>query len=266
MEPEIIGPTQLYLGDCLNVMSNMEKNSIDLVVTSPPYWNQREYSSWPTYNDYMDSVEKWIEQISIILKPGRHCFWVIPDKLPWPPKLNGTRERLYMPIYADSERIATGHGLIPEFPIIWLKYQASQRMFGSYPYPPTIIHTPMTERICVWRKPGKADLSCKTEESKISLEDWKEISKDIWQFRAPDKKLHPAKFSLELPARCIKCWSFVNDVVFDPFMGEGTTGCACIKLKRQFVGSELNPEYFGFAEQEISKTVLEAAQVTMDGF
>lgn len=250
----------LRLGDCLDVMLEMESESVDLVVTSPPYWNQREYSFWPTYQDYMNDVDKWVEQVARILKPGRHCFWVIPDKLPWPPKDNGTGERLYMPVYADTEALAAKHGLIPEFPIIWLKYQAAQRMFGSYPYPPTIIHTPMTERVCVWRKPGKADLARKSGESKISLDDWKEISKDVWQFRSPDKKVYQGAFPLELPLRCIKCWSFVGDAVLDPFMGSGTTGVACIKLGRNFIGIEINGDAFQLAQSSIEN---EQAQYRM---
>lgn len=74
----------LYHGDCLDVMNELPGASIDLVVTSPPYWNQREYSFWPTYADYLDSVRLWISGLFRLLKPGRHVFWVIPDKLPWP--------------------------------------------------------------------------------------------------------------------------------------------------------------------------------------
>ena len=193
-ERVVIGDAVLYLGDCLEVLPTLEQ--VDTVVTSPPYWNQRAYSFWPTYADYMVSVKAWVGECARVLKAGRHCFWVIPDKLPWPPKENGAGERLYMPVYADTERCASEAGFVCEFPVVWLKYQAAQRMFGSYPYPPTIIHTPMTERICVWRKHGHTDLGRRDGRSKISLDDWKTISKDIWQFRSVDKKTHPAEYPI----------------------------------------------------------------------
>jgi site-specific DNA-methyltransferase (adenine-specific) len=209
----------------------------------------------------MISVSGWIEQIARVLKPGRHCFWVIPDKLPWPPKENGTRERLYMPIYADTERLATRNGLIPEFPIIWKKPHGTQKMFGSYPYPPTVIHTPMTERICVWRKPGKPDLGNKSDESKFTKEQWVEWGQDLWEI-APETNVrdHPAPYPVELVSRIVTLWSFVGDTVLDPFMGSGTTGVACIQLKRDFVGVELDADYFQLAKKRIEH---ESAQLKM---
>jgi len=254
----------IVCGDCLDVMAEMPDGCVDLIVTSPPYWNQREYSYWPTYDDYMIDVDKWIGQCARILKSGRHCFWVIPDKIPFPPSENGTQERLYYPIYVQTESSARRNGLIPEFPIIWLKYQAAQRMFGSYPYPPTIIHTPMTERICVWRKPGKADLSRKNGHNKISLDDWKEIAKDIWQFRSPDHKIHPGEYPEELPKRSIICWSFIDDLIFDPFIGSGTTAVAALKLGRHFYGCDISPEYVKLANERIEKTRLEMSQMELN--
>jgi len=226
---------------------------VDAIITSPPYWNQRAYSFWPTYADYMNDVGKWVSECARLLKPGRHCFWNIPDKLPYPPKENGTGERLYMPVYADTERLAAQAGLVCKFPIVWNKGHATQRMFGSYPYPPTIIHSPVTERICVWRKPGKADISRKGESSRIALHDWSETSKDIWSFSGESSKHHPAVFPVELPKRALRCWSFVGDTVLDPFMGSGTTGVACAMEGRHFIGVELDAGYFDIAKRRIEQ-------------
>lgn len=244
-------------GDCVELMEGIPDESVDLVVTSPPYWNQRSYSHWDSYEKYISDVAVWVRGVYRVLKSGRHCFWVIPDKLPYPPKENGTKERLYMPIYSDTERIASECGFVCEFPIIWLKYQAAQRMFGSYPYPPNIIHTPMTERICVWRKQGKADLSSKSKESLISLDDWKEISKDIWQFRSVDKKIHPAQYPEEIPNRVIKCWSFVGDTVLDPFCGSGTTLVAAQRQNRKYIGFDISPDYVDLAISRLEKVPLD---------
>jgi len=245
---------ELYTGDCAQVMAErIETASIDLIVTSPPYWNQRAYSFWPQYDDYMADVARWISEAARVLKPGRHCFWVIPDKLPWPPKENGTGERLYMPIYADTERRAADAGFTCEFPIVWCKPHGTRKMFGSYPYPPTVIHTPMTERICVWRKPGAPDNRRKSHESRFSKEQWVAWAKDTWDISPQSNSKHPAPFPIELPTRILTLWSFVGDTVLDPFVGSGTTGEAAILLKRRFIGIDIAAEYVELARQRIGR-------------
>jgi DNA modification methylase len=242
----------LRLGDCLELMKDLPDASVDAVITSPPYWNQKAYSFWETYQLYLESVSLWVNEIARIMKSGRHCFWVIPDKLPFPPKVNGTDERLYMPVYADTETRASQSGLICEFPIIWKKPHGTQKMFGSYPYPPTIIHTPMTERICVWRKGGKADLSRKSRDSVISKESWVSWAQDLWEISPETKSDHPAPYPLDIPKRIITLWTFVGDTILDPFMGSGTTGVACVELNRNFIGMEILPEYFAIAQKRIA--------------
>lgn len=244
---------ELILGDCAEILPGLADKSVDVIITSPPYWNLREYSYWPTYEEYISDVNIWVRECARILKPGRHCFWVIPAKIPYPPAHSGLDERLYMPIFADTERIAADHGLICEYPIVWKKPHGTQKMFGSYPYPPTIIHTPETERICVWRKPGKYKKPSKEikEASKFTKGEWSRYAEDLWEFPAETRSEHPAAFPLNLPLRILRFWSFVGDTVLDPFMGSGTTGVACIKLKRKFIGIELNEEYFNMARNNI---------------
>ena len=234
-------------------MAELPDNSVSLVITSPPYWNQKEYSHWALYSDYLQDVYSWVSEIGRILKPGRHCFWVIPDKLPWPPKISGLTDREYMPIYADTEEIARESGLIPEFPIIWKKPHGSQLMLGSYPNPPTIIHTPMTERICVWRKPGKPDKYDPDikESSKISKANWVDYAQDLWEIAPTSIAGHPAPYPVQIPRRILLLWSFIGDMVLDPFMGSGTTAVAAIKMGRSYLGFERSREYCDLAEERI---------------
>lgn len=246
----------LILGDNLEVLPKLESESVDLIITSPPYWNQRAYSFWPTYESYLGTMSAVIHECYRVLKPGRHCFWVIPDKLPFPPKDNGTGERLYMPVYADTEYIAAKYGFVCEFPIIWKKPHGTQKMFGSYPYPPTIIHTPMTERICVWRKKGHPDLSRKSEESKFSSKKWVGWAQDLWEI-SPETSVkdHPAPFPAEIPLRIITLWSFLGDLVLDPFAGSGTTGVVAAEMGRNFVGIEIDKGYHALATKRIEESL-----------
>lgn len=246
---------EIYHGDCLNVMPLLSQ--AHLIITSPPYWNQKTYSYWPLYEQYMSSVQLWVAECANIIEPGRHVFWVIPDKLPWPPRENGTKQRLYMPVYADTEAMAAGTGLVCEFPIVWKKPHGSQKMFGSYPYPPTIIHTPMTERICVWRNPGKYERRDKSvkQESKFGKREWVDWGQDLWEIRPETNINHPAPFPLEIPKRIITLWSFKNDIVLDPFLGSGSTLVACVNTGRRGVGIELSEEYCEIAAKRVDRVL-----------
>jgi len=171
--------------------------------------------------------------------------------LPYPPRENGGTERLYLPIYADTEGIAARVGLVPEFPIIWKKPHGTRKMFGSYPYPPTTIHTPMTERICVWRKPGKPALPADKTPSAYTKEQWVGWAQDLWEIAPETSGIHPAAFPEEIPRRIITLWSFVNDTVLDPFMGSGTTCVVAKRLNRSYVGIEENSSFFAIAQDRV---------------
>lgn len=260
----------LWHGDCLEQMNQIEDASIDLIVTSPPYWNQKEYSFWPTYERYLADVELWLKECYRVLKQGRHCFWVIPDKLPWPPVENGTKERLYQPIYADTEQRAALTGFVCEFPIIWDKRGPdlteqpwSKKMWGSYPYSVSIIHTPFTERICVWRKPGQHGLSqADRQDSKITSQQFNDWARDIWSIRIAPRGEHPAPFPDEIPLRILTLWGNKGDTVLDPFMGTGTTGKVCLKMNRQFIGIEKDLNYFNLANKQLKRVAEERWIIT----
>jgi len=136
-------------------------------------------------------------------------------------------------------------------------------MFGSYPYPPTVIHTPMTERICVWRKTGKPDLSSKGDDSKFSKEQWVDWAQDLWEIRPETSVDHPAPFPIELPWRIITLWSFVNDTILDPFAGSGTTGVACVQTGRNFIGIERDNDYVALANSRIETAMTQQLMMVL---
>ena len=240
----------IILGDCLDIMKDIPKGSIDLIITSPPYFNLRSYSHWNTYDQYLIDLDQWFSVSSSLLPLGRHSVWNVQPFLPG----KKDNQRYHYPLSADLISIAYQHGMMLEHTLIWHKTNSvAQRMFGSYPYPPTIIYTPTTEDIHVFKKPGKADLSNKTEASKITKQEWSEWTLPIWDLPIGYSKSHSATFPLELPTRIIRLHSFIHDTILDPFLGSGTTALACRNLNRNCIGIEINSEYCQLAKDRLSR-------------
>ena len=239
---------KMILGDCLIAMKELPENSIDLVITSPPYFNLKEYAQWSKYEDYLLDMAKCFKELKRILKQGRHICWNIQDNLPNPSRNFGRRYYALMP---DTIKIAQGFNFEWERNIIWNKNNATQLMMGSYPQPPNMIYSCVTESICIFRKPGKTDLSNKTEASKVPQKEWNVYKSNLWHMHPETRSSHPAPFPVELPSRLIKMHSFIGDIVADPYMGSGTTGVACALLKRGFWGVEKKKEYLKNAETRV---------------
>ena len=118
-------------------------------------------------------------------------------------------------------------------------------LWGSYPYPPTPkISNSVFEQLLVFCKDGSriVDKEIK-EQSKLTFDEWKEFTHGIWKIRTDRDQFHPATFPIELAERVIRLYSFVGDVVLDPFAGSGTTIVAADKWKRKGIGFEIAPEY-----------------------
>lgn len=237
------------LGNCLEKMKDIPDNSIDLVVTSPPYFNLKEYSKWDNYSDYLEFIDMCFSDISRIIKEGRFVCWNIQDNIPNPTK-DG---RKYFALMPDTIKIAQKYGFEWECNIIWDKSNATQIMLGSYPYPPTMIYRQITESICIFRKHGKADLTNKKDIDKLDRETWSKYTKIIWTIQAQTKSKHSAPFPEEIPKRLIKLHSFSDDIVLDPFAGSGTTAIACINTNRNYICIELHENYFNIMQDRIAK-------------
>jgi len=239
-------------GDCLDIMKGMEDESIDLIVTSPPYLNLREYSSWGSYTEYMQDVDKWFTEMYRIVKKGGHICWNIQENIPEPTK----KGRNYHPVLPDTIRLAVDKGLIWEKNVVWNKKNATQVLFGSYPYPPTPIFMDLVEYIAVFKKQGKLTFTKEQKEkAKVEKERWFEIARNVWEI-APEKAKrigHPAPYPVELPKRFIEVMTVHDSIVLDPFLGSGTTGIAALEMGRNFIGIERDENYIKLAQKRIEK-------------
>jgi site-specific DNA-methyltransferase (adenine-specific) len=230
----------------------IEENSIDLIVTSPPYNVDIHYNSFQDdipYEKYLEFTEKWLRRAYSLMKPdGRMCLNIPLDKS------KGRTGAGFQSVYADIVNIAKKVGWKYFSTIIWNEGNISRRTaWGSWlsaraPYviaPVEVIIVFYKER---WQK-------IKNGKSDITREEFMEWTNGLWTFSGESRKKvgHPAPFPVELPKRCIKLFSFVGDTVLDPFLGSGTTLIACALLNRKGIGVEIDKNYCELAKNRLIK-------------
>ena len=241
----------LKCGDCLEIMKNIPDNSIDLVVTSPPYDDLRDYNSEINFTEI-------IKQLYRVVKDGGVVVWNVNDRIK-----NGSKTLTSF----KQAILFNDNGFNVNDVMIWEKTnpmpqvkqprynQVFEYMFVFSKGKPKTFNPIMVD--C--KSAGiNYNSTCKqiTKNNKRIKKNFivnnKKIDSNIWKFAvAQNKTKHPAVFPLELPLRHIKTWSNEGDVVLDPFMGSGTTGIACKQLNRNFIGIELDEKYFEIAKKRI---------------
>lgn len=248
-------------------MYELESNSIHLIVTSPPYFNMRNYgnSNQIGYGSSMDwylkDMEAVFRECYRVLQPGRKFCLNISDQ-----PVSGEYGVKWIPLgfYLTDILLKNGFELVDR--IIWNKVPMKGFQYGSLPYPPSPLICDSMEYIFILRKAGKVNYGYLNKEykeaSKLSSTEYKEFTKQIWTInRVRIKKNvdgHIAPFPIEIPYKCILLYSFVNDTILDPFGGSGTTTAAAIKSNRNSILYEIVPEYLNFIKKkvELSKNLL----------
>ena len=233
-------------------MFEVNDETIDVVITSPPYWNIKNYD-FATQIGYGQSVHEYLSDLELV---WRECYRVLK---------NGTRlcinigdqflrskdygKYKIIPIHAEIIAQCEQIGFDYMGSIIWQKKttmntSGGATIMGSYPYPPNGIIEMDYEFILILKKPGKRRfLKENKENSELTKEEWKQYFSAHWNFAGERQKGHIAMYPEELPKRLIKMFTFVNDVVLDPFLGSGTTTKASMLLQRNSVGYELNQQF-----------------------
>jgi len=247
----------LIIIDDSRKMNKVKNNSVHLIVTSPPYYNAKEYSQWNSLEDYLEDMKMTFEECFRVLESGRKfCLNIsdLPEKGPY-----GVR---WVPLGAELLKACQSIGFELVDRVIWLKTPIKGFQYGSLPYPPSPLICDSMEYIFVFRKPGKADYSYLTknqrEASKLTRNEYGEFTKQIWSMRRVREKEningHIAPFPDELPNRCIKLYSFVGDTILDPFGGSGTTTKMAIQNKRNSILYEIKKEYLKIIKEKVGFT------------
>lgn len=237
----------IYKEDILKIDS-IPNNSVDLIVTSPPYNVDIHYNSHDdnlSYEDYLEFTRKWIKKCYDLTKSeGRFLLNIPLDKNKGGQKSVG----------ADFTKIAKDIGWKYHSTIIWNEGNISRRtawgsfMSASAPYVIAPVELILVLYKDNWKKNGG---SRKNDITKKEFMDW---TNGVWTFNGQSKKGaggHPAPFPIELPKRCIKLFSFIDDVVLDPFLGSGSTLIASHLYGRKGIGVEIDEKYCKIAIERL---------------
>ncbi len=234
-------------------MVEVADRSIHLVVTSPPYWQLKDYG--PTDQiGYHDTYEAYINHLNLVwqecyrvLRPGCRLCVNIGDQF--------ARAAYYgrykiIPIRTEIIKFCETIGLDYMGAIIWQKVttcntSGGATIMGSFPFPRNGMLKLDYEFILIFKKPGQTpppSVEAK-EQSRLSIEEWNAYFRGHWVFPGEKQTKHLAMFPAELPRRLIRMFTFVGETVLDPFLGSGTTSLAAKNLGRNSVGYELNEDF-----------------------
>ena len=243
-------------------MDFITNESVHLVITSPPYWQIKDYGI-PEQIGYNDSYETYIKKLNNVWKEcytalhkgGRMCINIGDQFLR---AIHYGRYRI-IPIREDIIRYCCEDlGMDYMGAIIWQKRTTCNTtggasVMGSYPYPRNGMVSIDYEFILIFKKLGQAPKVSEAikQISKLTEKEWGEYFQGHWKFAGEKQNSHIAMFPEELPKRLIKMFSFVGDTILDPFLGSGTTTLAAYKLNRNSIGVEINPKFLSIIKNKV---------------
>lgn len=251
-------------GGSEEILQDLPAGSVDLVFTSPPYYNARpEYTDFVNYEEYLLKLRKVIQAVHRVLAEGRFFVMNISPVLIRRSSRNEASQRLAVPFDVHRLFIEEDYDFIDD--IIWVKPEGAGwatgrgRRFAADRNPLQYKPVPVTEYVLVYRKHTSKLIDWNirahpkpefVRESHIG-DDYEHTN--VWKIKPAHDPRHPAIFPLELAEKVIAYYSFKGDVVLDPFAGIGTVGKAAARLGRRFVLIEKEPEY--------TKVILEEARL-----
>ncbi|MBM3462042.1 MAG: site-specific DNA-methyltransferase [Armatimonadetes bacterium] len=248
------GGQRIFHDDVLTT-NCLPAKSVDLIVTSPPYNVEIAYASHDDrtpYEEYLEFTGRWLKRCHEMARDdGRICLNIPLDK-----NKGGQQS-----VYADITGLAKQVGWKYHSTIIWNEQNISRRtawgswLSASAPFVIAPVETIVVLYKTVWKKTSGS------QKSDISRDEFLEWTNGMWTFNGESKKRigHPAPFPLELPRRCIKLFSYVGDVIVDPFCGSGSTLVAAALVGRRGVGIEIDAGYCDLAARRVADILVNDA-------
>lgn len=250
---------KIILGDCSEVLKTIGSETVHLTCTSPPYYNAREYSTWPTYQDYLSFLKDVFYEVLRVTQPGRMCAVNLSPVIEARESRAHESKRLAIPFHFFSLMEDLGWKYIDD--IVWIKPEgaAINRNGGFYQHRKPVAYKPnlVSETIFIFQKPANflidkivRSYAGDVLEQSLVREDYERSN--VWKINPETASKHLAPYPKELSDKIIKYYSYVGDLVLDPFIGSGTTAISCIDLKREYLGMEIHQEYIDMAQNRIS--------------
>jgi DNA modification methylase len=243
--------------DVREALLNVPDESIHLTFTSPPYYNARDYSIYPSYEAYLNFLAEVFKETHRITKEGR--FLIVNTSPIIIPRVSRAHSSKRYPIPFDLHHYLVKMGWEFIDDIIWLKpeYSVKNRVGGFHQHRKPLGYKPnsTTEYLMVYRKQTTRLLDWNmrsysqevVEESKVK---GAYESTNVWKIDPKFDKVHSAIFPVELCKRVIQYYSYKNDLIFDPFGGSGTVGRTAKSLNRYFFLTEKDKEYFEYMKSK----------------
>jgi DNA modification methylase len=270
-------PNTIVQGDAEFTLAELPAESVDLVFTSPPYFNARpDYTEYAAYEEYLSKMRRIIQQSHRLLSEGRFFAINVSAVLVRRASRSEASKRIAVPFDLHRIFIEEGFDFIDD--IIWEKPSGAGwatgrgRRFAADRNPLQYKAVPVTEYILVYRKKTDKliDWNIRNHHdqgavARSKVADGYEQT-NIWRLPPAHSKDHPAVFPAALVERVIKYYSFEGDVVLDPFAGSGTLGRVAYQLGRKFVLSELDPNYVTIIKRNLQELMgLEATEIQCIG-
>ncbi|HQB59624.1 MAG TPA: DNA methyltransferase [Candidatus Moranbacteria bacterium] len=247
-------------GDVLEALKYVPEESVHLTFTSPPYYNARDYSIYQSYDEYLKFLEEVFKEVHRVTKEGR--FFVLNTSPIIIPRISRAHASKRYPIPYDIHPLLVKMGWEFIDDIVWVKPEASvkNRNAGFLQHRKPLGYKPnaISEMLMVYRK--KTD---KLIDWNIHQYSWDKVKKskvqdkyettNVWRIDPTFDRVHSAVFPMELCNRVIKYYSFVDDLIFDPFAGSGTLGRAAANLNRNFFLTEKEVKYVNRMKEDLIK-------------
>ena len=226
-------------------MDELPDDSMHLMVTSPPYNAQKEYDQNLTLEEYLALLERvFAETYRVLVPGGRACI-----------NIANLGRKPYLPLHSFIIDLMLNLGFLMRGEIIWNKAASASpsTAWGSWISASNPVLRDVHEYILVFCK-GSFGRPRENRQNTILKEDFLAWTKSVWDFPAVQARRigHPAPFPVELPHRCIQLFTYLEDIVLDPFAGSGSTAIAAQADGRHFVCYEINPDYCKIARTRLA--------------
>jgi len=251
---------RIIIGDSRS-MIELADESVHLVVTSPPYWQLKDYGNGSqigfdhSYEEYINNLNLVWNECNRVLHKGCRLCVNIGDQF--------ARSVYYgrykvIPIRTEIIKFCETVGFDYMGAVIWQKVTTCNTtggatIMGSFPYPRNGILKIDYEFILIFKKQGISPTvsDAVKEKSKMTTEEWNEFFAGHWNIPGEKQDKHLAVFPEEIPRRLIRMFTFVGDTVLDPFLGSGTTSLVARKNERNSVGYEVNPDFLPVIKEKL---------------